>query len=440
MTARQDRSSVGAQMVAASPTGAITDRMNRHNALIFALSHALIYLGAPVIYVGVVHAALCDQLGASATIANLPASAYFFGFFAPPLLSWMIPKRLEQTAIIVARLVTSGSLAVVFVTLFFPFPDTVRLVAVIGQGLILGFADSVAIVYLFHCLNRGTTVQGRARAFTQAFSFGPLFAVAGSLGAQYVLAGNVAALPYPRDFASLYLMGALCTAATAFLVSRMHLPTLEDEERRPLARFIREAVQSCVQVRTFGLLWLAYLLWFFTLNGMPNLSLYAREAVGRAPRELSGYIMALRFGFKALGGWVLGLLFSRQGVRAPLVLTVVLVGGSMVWAWGVPGYYYLLAFGLMGIAELAGAYFPNYMMSLSTPLTGARDLAMLQLVIPVSSVAPVLHGRLTDLLGFSASFAFGTTTAVLSLWLVLKLPAQPHWKADQAATHEGAAG
>ena len=440
MTSRRDKPSLGAQTVAAYPTGAITDKMNRRNALIFALSYALIYLAAPVIYVGVVHAALCDELGASATVANLPASAYFFGFFAPPLVSWLIPKRLEQSAIIAACLITSSSLAAVFVTLFFPFPDSVRLAAVIGQGLILGFSDSVVIVYLFHCLNRGTTVQGRARAFTLAFSCGPLFAVAGSLGAQYVLAGNVAALSYPRDFASLYLMGALCICAEAILVSRMNLPTVQDEERRRLGRFVGEAVQSFVQVRTFGLLWLAYLLWFFTLNGMPNLSLYTRQAVGRAPKELSGYIMALRFGFKALGGWVLGALFSRQGVRAPIILTVVLVGGSMVWAWSVPGYYYLLTFGLMGMAELAGAYFPNYMMSLSTPVTGARNLAMLQLVIPVSSVAPVLHGRLTDLLGFEASFAFGLTTAIISLGLVLKLPAQPHSKAGQAAAREGAAG
>ena len=436
MTSDQETRSGCPHPVTATPVDGITPRMNHRNSLIYALCYALIYLAAPVIYVGVVHAALCDQLGASATIANLPASAYFFGFFAPVLVSWMIPKRLEKNAVIVACLVTSSSLAVVFITLFFPFPDSVRLVAVIGQGLILGFSDSVAVLYLFHCLNRGTTVQGRARAFTLAYSFGPLFAVAGSLGAQYVLAGNVSALPYPRDFASLYLIGTLCIGAMALLVSRLELPAVEEEERQPLARFIREAVKSFVQIRTFALLWLAYLTWFFTMNGMPNLSLYTREAVGRAPKELSGYIMALRFGFKAVGGCILGSLFARQGVRAPLLLTVVLVGGSMVWAWSVPGYSYLLAFGFMGMAELAGAYFPNYMMSFSTAMTGARNLATLQLVIPVSSVAPVLHGRLTDLFGFEASFAFGIATAIISLWLVLKLPAHPPSKAGQTPAHE----
>ncbi len=431
MTSDQETHSGRPHLVTETAVDGVTERMNHRNSLIYALCYALIYLAAPVIYVGVIHVALCDQLGASATVANLPASVYFFGFFAPVLVSWMIPKCLEKSVLIVACIVTSSSLAVVFITLFFPFPASVQLAVVIGQGLVLGFSDSVAVLYLFHCLNRGTTVQGRARAFTLAYSLGPLFAVAGSLGAQYVLAGNVSALPYPRDFASLYLIGTLCIGAMTLLVSRLELPVAEEEERQPLARFIREAVRSFVQIRTFALLWLAYLLWFLAMNGMPNLSLYTREAVGRAPKELSGYIMALRFGFKALGGWILGSLFARQGVRAPLLLTVVLVGGSMVWAWTVPGYFYLLAFGFMGMAELAGAYFPNYMMSSSTPATGARNLAMLQLVIPASSIAPVLHGRLTDVFSFEASFAFGIASAIGALWLVLKLPSNPVSRAGQ---------
>jgi len=34
-----------------------------------------------------------------------------------------------------------------------------------------------------------------------------------------------------------------------------------------------------------------------------------------------------------------------------------------------------------------------------------------------------LHGALTDLFGFKASFAFGIATALLALWLVVHLPA-----------------
>src|SRR5262245_9473682 len=83
----------------------VTPRMDRRNGLIFCAYNLLNYFAAPIVYVGVVQAALCDKLGTSATIANLPASAYYFGFFAPILLSWIIPYRLERNAVVTANLV-----------------------------------------------------------------------------------------------------------------------------------------------------------------------------------------------------------------------------------------------------------------------------------------------------------------------------------------------
>ena len=80
----------------------------------------------------------------------------------------------------------------------------------------------------------------------------------------------------------------------------------------------------------------AYFLWYFTLNAMPNLSLYTREALNRDPKEFSGIIMALRFGFKSIAGLILPTLMLRRGSRATLTATVILVGGAIVWAWTLP--------------------------------------------------------------------------------------------------------
>src|SRR5262245_7817519 len=111
---------------------------DRHNGWVFTLCYALIYLSAPVLYVGVVQAALCDKLGASATIANLPASAYLFGSFAPILLAWKIPLRLEQSVIVWANTVTAVSLALVCVALALSLPASVQIPIVIGQSFIYG--------------------------------------------------------------------------------------------------------------------------------------------------------------------------------------------------------------------------------------------------------------------------------------------------------------
>ena len=44
------------------------------NLALFAANQALIYLGAPVMYVGILQAALLQKLGASPLVANLPAT------------------------------------------------------------------------------------------------------------------------------------------------------------------------------------------------------------------------------------------------------------------------------------------------------------------------------------------------------------------------------
>ena len=168
--------------------------------------------------------------------------------------------------------------------------------------------------------------------------------------------------------------------------------------------------------------WIAYVLWYFSLSSMPNLSLYTKVAMGREPKEFSGLVMALRFGFKSVAGFLLGALALRRGIRSPVTTTVLLVGAGIAWAWLVPGYGYLLSFGLLGAGELGGAYLPNYVVSISPAAEGARNMSVMALAPLASSVAPATHGALTDGFGFAASFAFAIATILASLWLVFRLP------------------
>ncbi len=403
----------------------VTPQMDRRNGSIYFISYILFFLSAPVGYVDVVQAALCDKLGASATVANLPASAYFFGCFAPIFVSWVIPYRLERSVVVAVNLTASVVLALVCLTLIVPLANSIRIAAVIGQGLTTGILGSVSLVYMFQCLGRGTTLDGRATTLKLTYGFGPIAAVVGSLGAQFVLNRGIPSLPYPYDFAFLYFTGVVCMALVAWLSTAYELMPVHEVSRQPFFGYMLDSIKSYARVAALVRLWLAYVLWYATLSAMSNLSLYAKLAIGREPKELSGLMMALRFGFKALGGFALGAMALRWGVRAPVTATVLLLGGAILWAWTIPGYLYLLAFGFMGAGELGGAYFPNYVVASSSIATGARNLSLLTLATPVASVAPALYGILTDSFGFASGFAFGLAVAGLSLWLVLKLPAQP---------------
>jgi MFS family permease len=397
--------------------------MDGRNSFIFYQSYLLIFFAAPVVYVGVVQAALCDKLGASATVANLPASAYLLGSMAPFFLTWLVPLRLERSVVVYSNAITASLLAMVCATLVFPVGNSVRIAVLVGQGLIHGCTASISLVYQFQCLGRGTTSEGRAKALKFAYTFGPIAAVAGSLFAQFILNRGFLFLAYPYDFAFLYFIGIPCMVGVALLSSRYELiPVRKEEVRLPFVRYMFESIRSYCQVQTLVLLWLAFFLWYCSLNAMPNLSLYTKEAVHRDPKELSGLIMAFRFGFKSMAGFALGVISLRWGIRAPLVTTVLLLAAAPLWAWVAPGYLYLFAFGLMGAGELGGGYFPNYVVAISPASQGARNLALLNLATPVASLSPVLYGALTDTFGFSASFALTSVTALVSIWFVLKLP------------------
>jgi len=407
-----------------SPT--ISAEMDRRNARVFSLSYVLMFFAAPLLYVGVVQAALCDKLGASSTVANLPASAYLLGCVAPIFLTWLVPARFDRRVVVCANATTASLLVMVFASLVLPLGSTVRIAVLVGQGLFQGLSSSVSLVYQFQCLGRGTTLEGRARALKFAYGLGPLAAVLGSLGAQFVLGNGIPSLRYPYDFALLYLLAIPCMVGVAWVSARYDLAPIEQlrsSESSP--KQLVKGLLSYVTDRQLVRLWLAYFFWFCALNLITNLSLFTKVAVGRDPKEFSGVIMALRFGFKAAAGFVLPAMGLRFGVRAPLTATVLLMVAATLWGWSVPGHLFLIAFGLMGAGELGGGYFPNYAIAISSPLNGSRNLALLNLAIPAGSITPALYGRITDAYGFYASFGVGLAVGLISLYLVLTLPSGP---------------
>lgn len=149
-----------------------------------------------------------------------------------------------------------------------------------------------------------------------------------------------------------------------------------------------ESFRGYCSDRTLVLAWLSYLAWYITISSISNLSLYTREAVGRAPIELAGLILAVRFGFKAVTGFGLGALGARYSPRVTIIVPIVLVGLAVMWPFVSSGYVYLLAFGLMGAGELGGVYFPNLVVHISKASVTTRNLAFLSLATPVASIAP----------------------------------------------------
>lgn len=391
----------------------------RRNTWVFTICYVFVYLAAPVLYVGVIQAALCDKLGASKALASLPASTYMLGQVAPLFFSWLVPYRLERSMVVWANLATAVLSGAVFVSLVLPMPPGVRILSVVLQGLLQGLSMSTSFVFMVQCLRRGTTAEGLARTLQRTFTITPVCAVAGSLGAQYILNPGLPGLRFPHDFALIYALAVPCSLGIALTARRFRLIPVEEQARPPLFQFLTSSVRSFFGNRALLLIWMAYVLWYSSHGATSNMTLYTREAMGREPSDFSALMMAIRFGCKAVGGFLLGWLALRAGLRGGALGCIALLAAGSAWAWMVPGAGYLFAFGLLGAGELGGAYLPNYVSSLSHPSESTRNIALMTLATPVSSFAPVLHGLLTQWYGFPASFAFGIAAAAAAFVLVM---------------------
>jgi hypothetical protein len=410
----------------------ITPAMDRRNGTLFQVMYMAIFLAAPISYVGVVQAILCDKLGSNATVANLPQATYLLGGFAPLILSLVVPHRLERAVVVWANGITASLIGVVFLALAVHLPNWVPLTVLVVQGLLQGISAATAQVFVFQCLARGTTLEGRNRAFKRTYFVSPICAVAGSLASQSILNGGLRSVRFPYDFALLYAGGCACMLIATVCGALFELAPLADEPRHSIYRELSDSVRGYISSRPLALLFCVYTLWYCAVNITPNLALYARHALGRDPKEVSGWIMALRFGCKSLGGYALGAIALRAGLRRSVTVCSALLVAGILWGWIIPGYAFLFAFGLLGAGELGGAYIPNYGVALSRPEATARNISILTLASPVSSFSPALFGILADRLGFGASFASSLLMALGAIWVTTRIR-EPEKTAASAA-------
>lgn len=391
------------------------------NGLAFTGVTVLTYFAAPVLYVGVVQAALCAALGANATVSNLPSTLFILGGVAPLLVSSQIPLRAERTAAARAMLASAALCGATCAALLAPSPHAWKIAAVIVASILTGVLGLIQQTYVLQCLKRGTSLAGRARTLKMAYTVGPLAAVAGSLLAQFLLRREAPAQSL-TGFAALYGIAVPCLLLSAALISRMELAAVNEEEKPPFGTYLRQTVRAVLRYRPLLLICSIATVHNLGMSVMPNLALFAPERTGYAAEHLVGLMMAIRFGAKSAAGAGFGWLAQHWGTPAALLaldgfLLLALLAGSFAG-----GYWYLTAFAFMGGAELAGVYDPNYCLSISRAETGARNVSVLMIISSLASIGGAVNGLLSDLVGFRASFLFAGACAVVSLALILRLP------------------
>ena len=438
----------------------------RRNLILFAACTGMQYLAAPVLYVGITQASLCNRLGADTRTANLPGTLYFAMTAMPALIAWLTPQvSALKRNLTICYGSTAIMLALTALALALPVPNSIKLAMVILQGGVSGAVMPAAIAFLWEVIGRGSAESRRGLALSLAFGVGPMLAVLGSFAQSALLGGTFfdwefGGVEYPASFIILFGVGAPVIALAAGFSQFFIVPPVEREpEREPVAAVVGVlfglplmfAAVALMHIaggtgqdsyRYFGylaaagatvgfvyhfrsilkqrvlLLATVVTILVYAGNMIPsNMNLYSPEVLGDLPEKFAGLQNTLRFSFKVVAGLFLGWLLTRTNPRAGILATSSIFLAAQMWAMLVTGKWYLVAFGIYGAGELVGVYAPNYIVSASRRDDLRRNLAFMTMLMAPAAPAGYLYGAVVDLVKSRGWTAFGLSSAALGFRL-----------------------
>jgi MFS family permease len=451
----------------------------RRNLILFALCTGMQYLAAPVLYVGITQASLCNKLGADARTANLPGTLFFAMTAMPALIAWLSPGgAVLRRNLSLCYGICALMLATIAVVLTLDVSKSVKLAMVILQGGVSGAVMPAAIAFLWEAIGRGSDESKRGLALSLAFGAGPILAVIGSLAQSALLGGNFfgytfPGMGYPWNFVMLFGAGFPVMAMAAVLGQLLIVPPAAEEAQRepatavlgllvglPLmfasvfllyragqmdaavagstispvndadllrvggyaagaaaAAALAYHFRSILRQRTLLLATLVTIL-VYAGNMIPsNMNLFSAEVLGDSPEKYAGLQNTLRFGFKVVAGFALGWMLTRTNPRTGVLLTSFIFLFAQVWALFATGKWYLLAFGIFGAGELIGVYSPNYIVSASRGTDLRRNMAFMTMMMAPAAPAGYLYGSIVDLVKSRGWTALGMNSTALGFRL-----------------------
>jgi len=411
----------------------LCQRVQTRNMLIYAGNITLLYLAAPVVYIGIVQAVLCQKLGASAAVANLPASLYLAVAALPVLFAWYLPYvRLLRRVVVGGYAIIAIVGALVMVTLLLPVSKSMMVAVVVFHGAMMGATIGVINTFEWEVLIRGVPESLRGKAFSLGLGLGPIMAVVGSLCSQFVLNGRVGSitlgnLAFPKNFAVLYGVTVPAMVLATFQSSRYAIPKPAIENVRQ--NFFSEVIGGFGEYFRDRLILISSLAFILLYAGqviMPNMTLFTHQAMGAAAERYVGYQDGLRFAFKVVAGLSLGWLLTRTNTKVTLLLTAIFTLMGLVCVLVLRGKWFLLSFGLLGAGELGYAYFSYYVLCSSEESKLRRNMAFFSMIQVPLAFVPNIYGRLSDSFGFRSSFWLALVFVVSAVVLVAGgLPSHP---------------
>jgi MFS family permease len=416
----------------------LSERAQTRNVLLIGAITGINYLAAPTTYLWI-HAPLCKRLGADATVANLPSTAYYAFAVAPLLVSWAFPSpALFKRIMVLSNALFAAMCAVVVAALSLPLPASVKIGLLILHGAVTGATLTTSVAILFEVMGRGVSVARRGQALGLAYGVGPMLAALASVGLQLVLpekwTDSDGWLEFPWNYATEFAVAVPIMSLVAYLCSLCVIPPAESiVEREDFGPWLSGGVRGFLGNRVIRWTTILAVLMFCGYHIGDNMALYTRYSMDSMPERFLGFQQGFRYGFKILSGFLLGWLLTTTNPKVVLLVSASFGLTGILWALGSSGYWYLVSFGFVGAGELFGPYVTNYILACSPASQMRRNMAFTVLLMVPAAAAGPLYGGIADIwgaygyraVGYQLSFATSAAFISVALVMMLSLPARP---------------
>ena len=333
------------------------------------------------------------------------------------------PMRRKRPVLLSAIYLRASSLGVLGLIIAFagrsaPEMLIIALAVMLGLFAVFGALGNVPYTDL---IGRVIPASYRGTFFASRQMIGSLFALASS-----ALAAALLTIPWPWNYAALFLAAALALAVSSLGIWAIREPPREERslERQSWPEYLRSLREP---IRRLGSTVLVFWITGASLLAMPFYIVAARRTYGAPPEAMALFIAAIALG--ALGGnYAWGRLVDNFGSRRMLVVYVWFATATPVLGLlaGILGWLVLLPAAMLVGATMGGRRvgFQSALLEEAPASRRSSYAAVYALMgLPVA-IMPLVGGWIAERWSFSTLFAV-TSLAMLAAAVVVRTWASP---------------
>lgn len=406
----------------------------RHNIICFTLDYVFFGLGMAFMGPTTVLPSFVSQLTDSPPLVGLVLTIYSGAWLLPQLIAanHLAEKAHKKPYLLLAAALSRSVLLMLAVVVFLAGDSSPALILILfftAFAIFMG-TDALAAVAWFDILGRTIPPTRRGRLFGAGQIVLGLTTI--GLGALVNAILGARGLPFPRNYALLFLLAGLSFSASWLAMSFLREPAHPVQmDRLPWRTFLLKLWTLISEDQAFRQVTIVRLLAGLAGMAIPFYIVYAIDVLGMGEQAIGFFLPAQMIG-SALAGLIMGYLSERSGSKVVIQLSNALALSSPILALSIPAfklevgpvliYLYTLVFAAIGAVNSSLILgFLNFVLEMAPSEERPTYIGLANTISGLLLLPPLLGGWLLRATSYPVLFAVTAVGVAISLALSSRL-------------------